>query len=456
MREPRQQDTEWGTSGNELDARTQKLTADLDRARTDGTEPYLLQLQRCAGNSQVSRMLVRREPYSEAGAAARAAEIDQQVQANPAMSTVELQRLLQERDRILPLVDHPPAARVTAPPAPPGQPSPVGMPGAISLAAGMMIVPTTGGPPGVPPSVLFGTGTQAAAAETTAVTTAEVGVTTAEAGAAAMEAVAAEATAAEVLATGATAAGGASTIPVAGWIVAGIIVIGVVGYLVYRHYDRVEAPSGAPGGPAVAPPAPGGGPVSAPGAPQGGPVSLPGGQTGPVSLPGQPTGVEQLQVSSADVEDARSRLDRLERSGSLFRDVGNLRDRLGAADEGVRRAAQAELAGLEREAADFDRLRRGEDVGAPRSAPFTEESAFEELMNRYPPPLNQEPYNKWSRQQYSSVRLQPEDLSTEPGEQKRILVIRAPNGKQLRFSVIWRGGVFQDIHESGGPSDRQR
>jgi hypothetical protein len=77
-------------------------------------------------------------------------------------------------------------------------------------------------------------------------------------------------------------------------------------------------------------------------------------------------------------------------------------------------------------------------------------------MHRYPAPLNQEPYNQWSADRYTPVRLQPENLSDDPNEEKRILVIRAPNGDQLRFSVIWRNGEYQGIRESSGPSDRQR
>ncbi|MGW5052584.1 peptidoglycan-binding protein [Actinokineospora sp. NPDC004072] len=414
-------------------------------------------------------------PTSAADARARALEIDQQVQADPNMSTAELQRLMQERDQLLALTEHPPAVQVAAP-------APEGLSGAIPLAAGMLIVPTTSAPgAGLPPSVLFGAG----AAESGVVTGAGAGaaaaeVTAAEAGAAAAEAIAAEVgaaaagavaaetgtaaavgTTAAVAEAGAAAAGGAATIPVAGWVVAGVIVIGVVSYLVYRHYnqpERAEAPSGATGGPVTDPPAVPTGPAHAPGAPQSGPVSAPGQRTahGPMSLPAPPTRVEQLQASSPEIESARHRLDELERSGRLFRDVRDLRDRLGAADERIRRAAQAELTGLEREVADYERLQRGEDIGTPRSVPLTERSAFEELMHRYPPPLNRPPYNQWSREHFTPVRLQPDDLSDDPAEVKRVLVIRAPNGHELRFSVVWRDGVYQDIHESSGPSDRQQ
>jgi hypothetical protein len=140
----------------------------------------------------------------------------------------------------------------------------------------------------------------------------------------------------------------------------------------------------------------------------------------------------------------------------VLRDVGNLRDRLGAEDPATRAAAQAELRQLEREAADYDAIRRGEDPSAMSPQPFTAQTAFDAVMDRYPPPLDTEPYNAWPWTRYQVVRLQPQDLSDTPSEEKRILVIRAPNGDELRFSVVFREGQFQDIHEPSGASRRQR
>jgi len=336
------------------------------------------------------------------------------------------------------------------------------MGGALVVALGTVLVPLATSPQPIPPSVLFpelaAVGTEAAVTAAGAETAVAVAGTEAALAVAGTE-------------TAVAAAAGSSVVPVIGWIVAGVIVVGVVSYVVYRHYastatltpppSRIDAP-GAPGsGPVTLPGAPSAGPVSAPPVAGGGPVSAPApsGGTGPVTLPGAERAPGPLLVSG-DVERDRGRLDELERSGSVLRDVGNLRERLGAADPAGRAAAQAELRQLEREAADYDAVRRGEapgvDPSAVSSQPFTAQTAFDALMDRYPPPLNREPYNAWPRDRYRVTRLQPEDLSDTPGEVKRILVIRAPNGDELRFSVVFRSGAFQDIHESGGASGRQR
>lgn len=286
-------------------------------SQSSRTPSHLVALQRAAGNHAVAGVLaLQRQPLSPAGAEARSREIDEEVRSDPSMPLARLEQLLRERDRLLPLLQSPPAPAV-GPPAPAttsaGSPAadptsrwapvePSTMPGALPIAAGMVIVPVTSGPPPVPPSVLFPellgaaeveAGAATAELTTAAVATTEVGgalVTTEVAGAAA-------------------AAGGSATIPVAGWVVAGVIVIGIAGYLVYRHYSvpagpptRVEAP-GAPGSgpvtapgtgnraPAVLPGAPLRGPASAPAADRSGPVSLPGARRpdGPLLMSGLPT-----------------------------------------------------------------------------------------------------------------------------------------------------------------------
>lgn len=261
--------------------------------------PAFIRLQRLAGNHAVTELItLQREPFSAEGAEARAREIDDEVRADPAMPLQRLERLMRERDRILPLMQHPPAAAM-GPPAPTrtvgpspaidtnsrwASVEPATIPGALHLAAGMMMVPITATPPPVPPSVLFPE--LLAAGE--AVTAAEVGT----AAVAATEVGAAVATA--EVGTAAAVAGGSATVPVIGWVVAGVIVVGIVGYLVYRHYSadvtppvRIEAP-GTPGSGPVSAPGPGTrGPAVLPGAEGRGPVSLPGGSTpGPVTLPG--------------------------------------------------------------------------------------------------------------------------------------------------------------------------
>jgi hypothetical protein len=178
------------------------------------------------------------------------------------------------------------------------------MSGAIPIAAGMVMVPLGSGPPPVPPSVLFpellaaesGVATASAEVGTAAVAT-EVGtgIVAAEVGAGAVEL-------GSGVGTAATAAGTSSVVPVVGWIVAGVIVLGVVGYLLYRHFstsvaapaagrpERIDAPGAAGTGPLLLPGAPAVGPLSLPGGRDtGGPVTLPGATTpGAMSLPGAP------------------------------------------------------------------------------------------------------------------------------------------------------------------------
>ncbi|MER7467830.1 hypothetical protein [Streptomyces sp. NPDC097981] len=221
------------------------------------------------------------------------------MQTDPFMPIAQLQRLLRERDELLPLIDSPP--RVSdARPASTGLAgglrldagarwAPVeliGLTGAVPLAAGMTMVPIGTGPPPVPPSVLFPELAAPIAEAGTAVGAAEAG------GAALGAAEIGTAAAGAELGTAAAAAGGTSLVPVVGWVVAGVIVIGVVGYLVYRHCSTSVAVPARPPEPVHAPGAPGGGPVSLPGAPPAsGPVSAPGAAApGAVSLPGARTG----------------------------------------------------------------------------------------------------------------------------------------------------------------------
>jgi hypothetical protein len=269
----------------------------------------LLQLQRLGGNGAMARLMVQREPYSEAGATQRAQEIDAQVRADPSMPLGQLERLMQERDRILPLAGNPPQTAATPPAGPPPPATgpgaridpgsrwaptpPDSMTGSIPLAMGVVMVPFGTGPPPVPPSILF---PELIAAEGTAVAATEVG-----AGVVATE-VGAGVVAAEVgagVGTAGAVAGSSSLVPVIGWVVAGVIVVGIVGYLVYRHYsttvpapgrpERVEAPGAGGTEPRLLPGAPGSGPMSLPGAGPTDPVSLPGAPApGPMSLPGAP------------------------------------------------------------------------------------------------------------------------------------------------------------------------
>jgi hypothetical protein len=168
---------------------------------------------------------------------------------------------------------------------------PTSLPGAVPLAAGVTMVPITGPPP-VPPSVLFPELAGAAEAGTVA---AEVG--TAAAGA--------------ELGTAATVAGSSSVVPVVGWVLAGVIVLGITSYLVYRLYKTsVTAPAqppqpkqapGAPGGPVTLPGRPAAEPVSAPAAAPSPAVSLPGAPgVGPVSLPGAPNAGGTLLMSNEE------------------------------------------------------------------------------------------------------------------------------------------------------------
>lgn len=251
--------------------------------------------------------------------------------------------------------------------------------------------------------------------------------------------------------TGATAA--AETAAVLGgpvvWIAIGtILLVGGITYWVVRQAEPAQAPGAPNARPAVDPGSPE--PVTEP-ADGTAPMSEPTPAT-PASLPG-PSSPEPLFASSPEVEDMLRRLDRLVESGEGPTDADELRARLGAADPQTRDEAAAELVRLEQIAQAFQ---QNQDQDATQSVPFTAESAFDELMNRRTPPLNGTPYNRWPRTRYRINTLQPEDLSTIPGEQKQILVITAPNGDTLRFSVVWRDGVFEDIHQSSGGSRRQR
>lgn len=291
----------------------------------------LAALQSLAGNRAVTRLLtLQRAPDSTAGAAQRAREIDAQVQANPTMPVAELQRLMTERDKLLPLIDSPPkvpAVAGTMTDAPrldaDARWAPVdlaGLPDAVPLAAGVTMIPIGTGPPPVPPSVLFPELFATAAEATTVV----------EVGAAVETAVTAGAAVEAAVGTAATS----STIPVAGWVVAGVIIVGVVGYLVYRYYQTtvpapVHAP-GAPGGrPVSAPGIPGAGPVSAPGVPGAGPVSAPGATVGaPVSAPGAPNSGElvlasRLPKNRTDFVGPNARADALRRAEQLARSIVN-------------------------------------------------------------------------------------------------------------------------------------
>jgi hypothetical protein len=145
-----------------------------------------------------------------------ALEIDAEVRGRPGMAMAELQRLLQERDELLPLVSDPPPVP-SGPPAPSrpeawgssGDPArdpqsrwaavdPAGIDGAVQVAMGTIIAPMTSAPPPVPPSVLF----PELAAVGTEATVAAAGTETAVAVAGTETAVA--------------VAGGSSVIPVVG------------------------------------------------------------------------------------------------------------------------------------------------------------------------------------------------------------------------------------------------
>jgi hypothetical protein len=288
------------TAEGGLDGPSEREAESAAAALVEGRRPPMLVRGAAVG---VQRQVA--QSPAESSHLDRARQIDEYVRAHPELSTVALQQLLNDRNAFLPLAQRPPATAVVQPSAPPkaapgrSPSSPMELPNAIPLAVGMIIVPTTSLPPAVPPAVLFGTGA--------AGTSAGVGTTTAVGTGLGVGAGAAGETAA-VGTTGALAtAGGASWVPVAGWIIAGVIVVGVVGYLVYRHYktapshglpERVEAPPQQPGSPISEPGQPGG-PMSRPGHDTSrGDISLPAGRvSGPVWLPGQPRSSEPLLAS---------------------------------------------------------------------------------------------------------------------------------------------------------------
>jgi hypothetical protein len=97
--------------------------------------------------------------------------------------------------------------------------------------------------------------------------------------------------------------------------------------------------------------------------------------------------------------------------------------------------------------------RAPEAVPTPR--PFTVNEAFEEIMDRYPRPLNEPPFNSHARADYTPVGFESEGSAVK-GQVRKVVVIRGItgniNGRIVRFSVAYdpATGTFEDIHEASG------
>jgi hypothetical protein len=236
-----------------------------------------------------------------------------------------------------------------------------------------------------------------------------------------------------------------------GWIIIGVVVLAAAGiayYLATREPD-VQAP-GPPGGAPVTEPTVGP-PVVAPGEQGRAPVVEP--SIGPpVSLPSDRP-PERVEASGDDARIRRNveRLEDMERSGGVpWGDPVALRERLRSADEATRLAAERELAQLEDA---VRRMRGDEPEPTPVSVPFNRETAFEEVMRRYPAPLNAPPYNGHPRSHYEPIGWESEN-SDVPNQVRRVLVIRGlvgdVLGRILRFSVAYDELTesYEDIHQS--------
>ena len=200
-------------------------------------------LQRSAGNAAVTRMLAHDVPRRSASAGAQ----------------------LQRQQELVPVVV-----------------------GGTNLGIGAYLA--AGG--GVAGGTALAEGTAVVAGTVLAEGAAVVGTTAVAGGATVVAVPAAAATATGGVATAGAVAGGSATVPVVGWIVAGVIVGGIVIYLVYRATrdespPPVQAPSGNAGAPVTEPSS--GPPMSLP--PATGPTSAPmvdPGPSVPASLPGAP------------------------------------------------------------------------------------------------------------------------------------------------------------------------
>ena len=249
---------------------------------------------------------------------------ENEVQASRAgLSATEIAQLNRERDELLDELRTAPsgggatAAAVAAPPEATRVSTPASLPGAVTVAAGTVLVPVPGSPQ-LPPEILFGEGLEAAVGGTAAdvAATGAVATEVAATGALATEVVATGAVATEVAVGGTAAAlgtaGAVGWVPVVGWIVAGVIVVGVASYLIYRHVQAQKAAAAAAAPPArpaplqappAAPPVPVREPVTptpvvAPAASPATPLLAPPARTpGPLLAPPQATPTEPLVLA---------------------------------------------------------------------------------------------------------------------------------------------------------------
>src|SRR5439155_23203048 len=126
-----------------------------------------------------------------------------------------------------------------------------------------------------------------------------------------------------------------------------------------------------------------------------------------------------------------------------------LRERLRSPDPDTRAAAERELRQMEDA---VGRLAGREPEGPPAPQDFTLDQAFEEIMNRYPPPLNRPPFNAHPRSHYRPVGIESEQ-SDVSGQIRKVVVIVGVtgdvSGRRVRFSVAYEPatGTYQDIHE---------
>jgi hypothetical protein len=216
--------------------------------------------------------------------------------------------------------------------------------------------------------------------------------------------------------------------------------------------DSIDEPHDAGAPPAKAPGAAPAEPATAPGSSP--PTATEPSTPPPAALPG--ASPSDRALAGGDADDRRGnaeRLENLERAGDYAgSDPVNLRERLLSDRPEVRRQAEQELRSLEA-AAHAQRTPDAEP--APITRPFTRDAAFEALMERYPKPLNSEPYNRHPRTHYEPIGWEDEQSSV-PGQRRHVLVIRGKQGdvanRQLRFSVSWTEatGQFEDIHEASG------
>ncbi|HTY32930.1 eCIS core domain-containing protein [Mycobacterium sp.] len=227
----------------------------------------------------------------------RARQIDDYVRAHPDLGLQALQALLIERNALLPLAQVPPT-QLAKPVVRQGNTSsgaaptsPLQVPGAIQLAAGVLIVPAKNAASTLSPALLTGAGASATTTATAGTATLPVAADITLAGDLATAATMADIDAA-VLATAAPLVAENALIPIVGWIFAGVIVVGVVGYLVYRYSSAPSPgspePASAPGGASTPAKAPGTGsapalapgtdthPAQAPGSAPPGPITAPG------------------------------------------------------------------------------------------------------------------------------------------------------------------------------------